>query len=514
MADYLDYLMGLGETGATLGSGAMAGLLGMPYGVYKGATSGKIGTPEANRIAEEEARRFMEQYTYQPRGKVAPEMMQTLGGLLESSKLPPVMPEAAMLSSIPRQAVAAQAERAGMAAERAVAPMVERTMKKGGLGAGLLSDMAQGTTSNVYIPVTPKKPNPIVGTRYQTEQLPGIVPRRPVNWEEMRGGSIFTYPTDQLSRNVKVTNVSDIPLGNNSFVTPGGLMYMMDENNIKRNIGYASGQAQAMSQNNRALQAIEENLKKGGTGRVFMAPHTMPPGGENFSTGPTLGLLSLIDATNPSPKFLNQISDQMRKMTVKGKPGKYKDFVGLNDPASRLQLLTGEGLPTGSAGDLRKVFVDKMSNVGAEQGIGFNYPDLQNAMLDPNVMYKQPFLMGDSIFEALPNLGISRGTHGAYGYDIPGVFLGNTRGANISEFMQPVYEKILPTQMNKPGSDIARASLEDLFVNYQFPGNIPAGRTYADPHQLTRGKLSTAGEGISMFMDDKQIARLKRLLGE
>jgi len=147
MADYLDYLMGLGETSATLGSGAMAGLLGMPYGVYKGATSGKIGTPEANRIAEEEARRFMEQYTYQPRGKVAPEMMQTLGGLLESSKLPPVIPEAAMLASIPRQAVAAQAERAGMAAERAVAPMVERTMKKGGLGAGLLSDMTQGTRS-------------------------------------------------------------------------------------------------------------------------------------------------------------------------------------------------------------------------------------------------------------------------------------------------------------------------------------------------------------------------------
>jgi hypothetical protein len=204
----------------------------------------------------------------------------------------------------------------------------------------------------------------------------------------------------------------------------------------------------------------------------------------------------------------------MRAKTIKGKPGKYKDFVGLNDPASRLQLLTGEGLPVGSAGDLRKVFVEKMSNVGAEQGLGFNYPDLQNAMLDPNVMYKQPFLMGDSIFEALPKLGISRGAHGAYGYDIPGVFLGNTRGAPISEFMQPLYNQILPTQMNKPGSDIKRASLEDLFVNYQFHGDIPAGRTYADPNQLTRGVLSTAGKGISMFMDDKEIARLKRLLGD
>jgi hypothetical protein len=147
MADYLDYLMGLGETGATLGSGAMAGLLGMPYGVYKGATSGKLGTREANRIAEEEARKFMEQYTYQPRGNVAPEMLQNLGGLLESSKLPPVIPEAAMLASIPRQAVAAQAERAGMAAERAVAPVVERTMKKGGLSAGLLGDLSRGSVS-------------------------------------------------------------------------------------------------------------------------------------------------------------------------------------------------------------------------------------------------------------------------------------------------------------------------------------------------------------------------------
>jgi hypothetical protein len=147
MATYLDYLTGAGETAATLGSGALAGLLGMPYGVYKGATSGKLGTREANRIAEKEAKRIMQQYTYQPRGQVAPQMMQSLGGLLDASKLPPVIPEAAMLASIPRQAVAAQAERTGMAAERAITPMVNRTMAKGGVGAGLLGDLAQGTRS-------------------------------------------------------------------------------------------------------------------------------------------------------------------------------------------------------------------------------------------------------------------------------------------------------------------------------------------------------------------------------
>lgn len=151
MATYLDYLTGAGETAATLGSGALAGLLGMPYGVYKGATSGKLGTREANRIAEEEAKRVMQQYTYQPRGQVAPQMLQNLGGLLEASKLPPVIPEAAMLASIPRQAVAAQAERTGMAAERAITPMVNRTMQRGGFGAGLLSDLSQGTRSQIFI---------------------------------------------------------------------------------------------------------------------------------------------------------------------------------------------------------------------------------------------------------------------------------------------------------------------------------------------------------------------------
>lgn len=340
---------------------------------------------------------------------------------------------------------------------------------------------------------TPSKIDPIVGTRFSTENVPGIVPRKPVNWDELLGGSIMTYPTDMLSRNVKVTNVSDIPLGENAFVTPGGLMYMMDAQNIANQIGYASNKGAATSQNNRALRAIEENLAQGGTGRVFMAPHTMPRGGEDFSTGPTLGLLSLIKATNPDKKILDEITEKVRNATVKGKKGKYKDFVGLDDPMVELQLMTGEGLASGSAGDLRKVFVDKASGVAAEKGIGFNYLDLQNAMLDKNVMNKPSFLMGDSIYEALPKLGTRPGTHPAYGYDMPGVFVGNTSGAPISEFMEPVYQRILPTQMGKPG---------------------PRQGEFADANQLTRGSLSTAGEGISMFLDEKQIKRLKRLLGQ
>jgi hypothetical protein len=406
------------------------------------------------------------------------------------------------------------AMRAGRAGERMAERAVPRIMGQGGLPAEMLQAMAQGSRSNIYLPDTPKNPNPLVGTRYATTQLPGIAPRRDVNFDEMLGGSLITYPTDMLSRNVQVTNVSDIPLGANAFTTPGGLMYMRDLQNIKNKIGYASNPGAATAQNNRALQAIQENLARGGTGRVFMAPHTMPRSGENFSTGPTEGLLAMIDATNPSPKLLDMISDQMRSATVKSVKGKYKDFVGLNDPAARLQLLTGEGLSAGSAGDLRKIFVDKMSNVATEKGLGFNYKDLQNAMLDPNVMNRPSFWMGDSIYEALPQLGTRPGTHPAYSMDMPGVFLGNTRGAPISEVMQPVYNRILPEQMNKPGSGYKTATMQDLFTQLQMPGDIPAGRAYADPNQLTRGRLSTGGENISLFMDEAEIKRLKRLFGQ
>ncbi len=147
MASPLDYLMGLGETGATLGTGAISGLLGMPYGLYKGVTSGKYGTPQGVKIAEQEAANFMARNTYQPRTAQGQQNLQQLAGLLESSKLPPVIPEAALLGQIPRQAYAAQAERAGMAAERALEPVVQRTMQRGGKGAQLLQDLAQGSMS-------------------------------------------------------------------------------------------------------------------------------------------------------------------------------------------------------------------------------------------------------------------------------------------------------------------------------------------------------------------------------
>jgi hypothetical protein len=343
-----------------------------------------------------------------------------------------------------------------------------------------------------YLVNTPKNQNPLVGTRYKTEQLPGkLADRRPVNYDELLGASLMTFPTDMLSRHVRVNEISNIPL-DRPFETVGGLTYMSDLENMKNLIGYASNKAQTTSQTNRALQAIQENIARGGTGRVFVAPHTMPRSGENFSTSPTQGLLSLIDTVGMPLDLAGEISDRIREATVKGVKGKYKDFVGIGDSGLMDQLMTGAGLQAGSPGDLRKVFVDKMSSAAAEKGLGFNYQDLQNAILDTNVMNKQPFLMGDSIYEALPHLGTKKGVHPAYSHDTSGLFAGNTRGAPVSEVMGSLYQRLRKGEEGKPGS----------------------GGRDMDPDQLTRGKLSTAGEDISLFLDEAEIARLKRLFGD
>lgn len=112
---FLDELLGLGEAGLTLGTGAVSGMVGMPYGLYKGITGGGYGTPAGVQQAQREAEAFMQRNTYQPRTQSGQGMVESLGQAMAASKLPPVMPEAMALSSIPvRASMARMAENAAV----------------------------------------------------------------------------------------------------------------------------------------------------------------------------------------------------------------------------------------------------------------------------------------------------------------------------------------------------------------------------------------------------------------
>lgn len=81
---------GAGEAGATLASGLISSLVGMPYGVYKGMTSDKYGTPEGVRLAEQEAADFIARNTYTPRTEEGQNLLGLLGKAVDVSKAAPI----------------------------------------------------------------------------------------------------------------------------------------------------------------------------------------------------------------------------------------------------------------------------------------------------------------------------------------------------------------------------------------------------------------------------------------
>lgn len=137
----LDEILGAGETALTLGTGAAASLAGMPYGLYKGLTSGKYLEGKAADIAGKEAAAFMERNTYLPRTESGRENLAAIAKIADQMKLAPA-PGGAAIASIPRTAALAQAERLGMAAEKALEGPVTRTMERGGKAADLLGSFA------------------------------------------------------------------------------------------------------------------------------------------------------------------------------------------------------------------------------------------------------------------------------------------------------------------------------------------------------------------------------------
>ena len=518
MADYLDYLMGLGEAGATLGSGAAAGLLGMPYGVYKGATSGKLGTREANKIAEEEARKFMEQYTYQPRGNVAPEMLQSIGGLLEESKLPPVIPEVGMLASIPRQAYAAQAERVGMAAERKVAPMVERTMKKGGVGAGLLSDLAQGTTSQVIEhpflkPSIALSSNPYSGLsgpdkanmkRYIKKMSnPGFAAReimRETGSTQMiktadttpniispidmyRGGEpLVPVAGDTTRAGVQYINVNGVPLAV-PVDMQGGFQYPIVQSKSGSPNVWSSLDAAAMGkQSHFDKVAKETNLTPRG---VFFSMN--PQDSPDFSTHISELIMRQIPALNPSAQAFKEANAIVQS--------KFPDFLGFDNPGAMAQLMDKD------AGQLRKAVAFAAKQKRIEQ-LGFpSYDDIIQAANHPMLANAKVGDSGLSTFFGLPGAALNPVTgHNTYNRGIIGAEAGSLPVSIPVQNMFPSIYEAAGLRRNKAGNLLSpdeRAGVVKMSHQFQMPDQqwldqiMPVYEAEVAKRSLSGGLLSS-----------------------
>lgn len=80
-------ILGVGEAGMAIGSGAVGGAIGQLYGAGKALTSGKYGTQAGVREGEQAGVNLANKLTYQPRTQTGQELTGQIGSALEASRL-------------------------------------------------------------------------------------------------------------------------------------------------------------------------------------------------------------------------------------------------------------------------------------------------------------------------------------------------------------------------------------------------------------------------------------------
>jgi len=293
-----------------------------------------------------------------------------------------------------------------------------------------------------YLPSTPLKVNPLVGTRYEREFLGGLAEKKPQLIENLKGSSLMVMPWDASSRNYAVKSISGEVLPRN-VITHGGHDYARDLEHIKEGIAGASNLGIAKRIQNRDAQARKENLAAGGTGDIIHTPISMGEGDINFSVMPTEAMLGIIDARQPSKKFIKELDTSIRQYKDPQKGTiPFKNFAGVNSEEGRMQLFTGEGI-AGTAGDLRKTFINRTAGLkNRQEYLGFNAEDLAAALRDPALEGVPKGYIGNTLIKVGPEgMHLRPSKNPTYSTDFTGQYIG-TLGNNVP--IEVLFPKLFP----------------------------------------------------------------------
>jgi len=293
-----------------------------------------------------------------------------------------------------------------------------------------------------YLPTTPLKPNLEVGTRYVREYMGGLAEKIPKKIEDLKGSSLMVMPSDSTSSNYEIKSISGEALPSN-VITHGGQDYARDLSHVNQNVVGASNLGIAKRIQSRDAQARAENLAAGGTGNIIHMPITMGEGAENFSVMPTEAMLGIIDAREPSKKFIKELDASIRqyKDPQKGTTP-FKDFAGVNSETGRMQLYSGEGVG-GTAGDLRKVFINRTAGLkGRQEYLGFNAEDLAAALRDPALEGVPKGYLGNTLIKVgSEGMHLKPSKNPTYSTDFTGEYMG-TLGNNVP--VEVLFPKLFP----------------------------------------------------------------------
>lgn len=159
---------------ATMATGAQAAVIGPLTGIVAAARSGKYGTQEGVRIAEEQAKRYAQETTYQPRTEAGKQVVGAIGQAAE--KLGQLGPLPETYGFAPLAQPAAQQARAGYQALKAELPTVriEEVPQ-----AAQIAPIAETTPAAKTVAETLAEQKAVKGTPVPTFKIPEEVPPMP-----------------------------------------------------------------------------------------------------------------------------------------------------------------------------------------------------------------------------------------------------------------------------------------------------------------------------------------------
>jgi hypothetical protein len=328
-----------------------------------------------------------------------------------------------------------------------------------------------------YLHHTTINPNPLVGTRYETRDLGGLLPVKQMRVEDLKGAMVNTNPWDLTSRNVAISSVSGRPL-TKEYVTHGGHGYARDIEHQKNKIAGASSKEIAKRVQNRADEAYKEAEKLGGSGKVYTAPGSMGTFSENFALPTTEIYYDLFQQANLPKSVIKQQSDYIRNIPGKNNNYPYSKMPDLDDP-DIMNLF--EQNP-----DFRKEFLKLQQFKNNQKLLGVNAEDISNAMTDKDLMGLPRGYAGHTMIEMIPGAEIlpTKSTK-TYPFDTQGIYGGSIGHTPIPVLLNRPYEKAF--QVNRA----------------KYPNKPEAAI-----RSMAIGALERRKNGISEFMDEEAINRI------
>jgi hypothetical protein len=380
---------------------------------------------------------------------------------------------------------------AAVGAGQAAKYLGKEALRQGYEGTGLLGKIAPDVKMYAYLPNTPTKPNPLVGTRFTRESQGNLTPEVSLPIENIKGASLVKNPYDNANADELITSISDDVKLNKPVYTMGGDDFGRILNNYNNNIGGASNYGIASRVKSRIETARKENLANKGTGEVYTAPVTMSQQqpAEAFSTYPTDVVLQVFNQ-NGNKKSIQMFNDWFRHspvQTPKGLVRPFENFRGIETPEGQAQFLTGEGFGAGgTAGNARKNLYSGAALDKFEREFGYNMDDVRGAVLDKRFIDLPKGYLKGNLFKTFEDTSLTPSSLGskigAYDTDIGGKYHGTLKPTPIEILMPKTYNRIFAEMLDR------------------YP-NAPTNKL----HNMTLGAMEKRKDNFSEVIDNQVI---------